>query len=116
MSYRDELINSIEPNFTFNRKPLNRFKLINTNIKKNDLKKVDQLNELRKQINSIQNCNLKDNSKNAILGDGDIDSQIMIVGEAPGQEEEKTSKSFQGEAGLLLKKMLLAFKNFFKKN
>ncbi len=115
MSYREELINSIEPNFTFNRKPLNRFKLINTKIKKNDLKKVDQLNELEKQINSIQNCNLKDNSKSLILGDGDINSQIMIVGETPSQEEEKTSKSFQGEAGLLLKKMLSAI-NIKKEN
>ena len=108
MSYREELINSIEPNFTFNKKPLNRFMFNDTNLKKNDLKKIDQINELKKQINSIQNCNLKDNSQNLILGDGNFDSQIMIIGEAPGLEEEKTSRPFQGEAGLLLKKMLSA--------
>ena len=43
-----------------------------------------------------------------ILGDGDLNSQIMIVGEAPGPVEEKNSKTFQGEAGKLLEKMLLA--------
>ena len=32
----------------------------------------------------------------------------MIVGEAPGLEEEKTNKTFQGESGVLLEKMLLA--------
>ena len=43
-----------------------------------------------------------------IFGDGNIDSPIMIVGEAPASEEEKTGKTFQGESGILLEKMLLA--------
>ena len=44
----------------------------------------------------------KENSKNLILGDGNIDGPIMIIGEAPGPEEVKTNKTFQGEAGILL--------------
>jgi uracil-DNA glycosylase len=108
MSYKEELINSIEPDFIFNKKPINRFKIIDTKIKKNNLNKIGQLNELKKQINSIQNCNLRDNSKNIILGDGNLDSSIMIIGEAPGPEDEKNNKTFQGEAGVLLEKMLLA--------
>ena len=44
---------------------------------------------------------LKDNSKSMLLGDGSPDSPIMIVGEAPGPEEEKTNKTFQGESGAL---------------
>ena len=115
MSYREELINSIEPNFIFNKKPINRFKSNETNIIKNNLNKVGRINELKKLINSIQNCNLKYNSKNLILGDGNLDSPIMIVGEAPGLEEEKTNKTFQGESGALLEKMLLAI-NIKKEN
>ena len=115
MSYKEELINSIEPNFFFNKKPLNRFKINETNIKKNNLNKIEQINELKKLINSIQNCNLKDSSKKLILGDGNLDSPIMIIGEAPGLEEEKTNKTFQGEAGALLEKMLLAI-NIKKEN
>ena len=42
------------------------------------------------------------------MGDGNIDSPIMIIGEAPGVEEEKAGKTFQGETGALLEKMLLA--------
>ena len=61
MSYKKELINSIEPNFIFSKKPLNRFKIDKIMIEKNDLNKIDQIIELKKQINSIQNCNLKDN-------------------------------------------------------
>ncbi len=108
MSYKEELINLIEPDFIFYKKPINRFKINETNIKKNNLNKVDQINELKKLINSIQNCNLKDNSNNLILGDGNLNSPIMIIGEAPGREEVENKKTFQGEAGALLEKMLLA--------
>jgi len=108
MSYKEELINSIEPNFIFGKKPINRFKINETNIKKNSSNKIEQLNDLKKLINSIQNCNLKNNSKNLILGDGNLDGSIMIVGESPGLEEEKYNKTFQGESGSLLNKMLLA--------
>jgi uracil-DNA glycosylase family 4 len=115
MSYKEELINSIEPNFIFSKKPINRFKIKETNVNKNNLDKVEQINKLKKLINSIQNCNLKDNSKSLVLGDGNLNSQIMIIGEAPGPEEEKTKKTFQGEQGALLEKMLLAI-NIKKEN
>ena len=114
MSYKEELINSIEPNFIFDKKPINRFKFEDTKNKNNNLNKIQQINELKKLINSIQNCNLKKNSKKLILGDGNINSSIMIVGEAPGAEDEKTGKTFQGESGALLEKMLFAIN--LKKN
>ena len=115
MTYKEELINSIEPNFIFSKKPINRFKINETIVERKNLDKIDQINELKKLINSIQNCNLKDNSKNLILGNGNIDSQIMIIGESPGPEEERLGKTFQGEAGILLEKMLLAI-NINKEN
>jgi|TARA_B100001741_G_scaffold302719_1_gene292192 uracil-DNA glycosylase family 4 len=108
MTYKEKLINSIEADFVFSKNPINRFKINNSNIIKNDLNKNEQINQLKKQINSIQNCNLKEKSKNFIFGDGNINSPIMIVGEAPSLEEEKNGKTFQGEDGSLLKKMLLA--------
>ena len=108
MSYKEELINSIEANFVFNKKPINRIKTNGTIIDKNTRSKSEELNKLKKLINSIQNCNLKKYSKNLILGDGNINSPIMIIGEAPGPEDEKNDKTFQGEVGLLLKKMLNA--------
>ncbi len=115
MTHKEELINSIEPDFIFSKKPINRFKVNQTNIEKKTVNKIEQINELKKLINSIHNCNLKDNSKNLILGDGNIDSAIMIIGEAPSQEEEKSGKAFQGESGALLEKMLLAI-NIKKQN
>ena len=72
------------------------------------MKKNRKIIKLKKKINSIENCNLKNNSKNLILGDGDINSPIMLIGEAPGEEEDNSGLSFQGDVGELLKKMLLA--------
>ncbi len=115
MSYREELLNSIEPNFIFSNKPLVRFKIQKTVGNTKNLDKSAKIIELQKLINSIQNCNLKNNSKNLILGDGNINSPVMIIGEAPGLEEVKTGKTFLGESGSLLEKMLHAI-NISKKN
>ena len=102
--YVQKLINTIEPDFIFNDRPINRFKV----IKNNENNKTEKLLELKKQINSIENCNLKNNSKNLIMGNGNINSPIMLIGEAPGLEEDNSGLSFQGDIGTLLNKMLLA--------
>ena len=118
-NYDFELLNSLESNFTFNEKPINRFKNDNNSFKaKNkdsEINKKENLAELEREINSIEDCNLKDNSKNIVLGDGNIDSLIMLIGEAPGVEEDKVGLTFLGESGNLLKKMLLAI-NIKKEN
>ena len=106
--YVQELIESIEPNFVFSNKPISRLKIIDPNKSHINKDKSGQLLELKEKINSIENCNLKDSSKNLILGDGNINSPLMLIGEAPGEIEDSTNHSFQGEIGSLLKKMLLA--------
>jgi DNA polymerase len=106
--FDEELINTIEPNFVFKDKPINRFNIIENSNDSNQTNKTELLEELKKQINSIENCNLKDNSQNLVLGDGNINSSIMLIGEAPGIEEDKSSTTFKGEVGELLNKMLLA--------
>ena len=118
-NYNSELLNSIDSNFIFDENPINRLKNTNDLPKKdNNFDEVDkekELNELKLQINSINNCNLKDESKKIVLGDGNTNSTIMLVGEAPGLEEYNTGKTFSGEAGDLLKKMLNAI-NIKKEN
>ena len=106
--YVQELINTTEPDFVFSNKPINRFKSNKVSNEISSLNKADQLLQLRKQINSIENCNLKNNSKNLIMGDGDINSNIMLIGEAPGAEEDDLGLTFQGDVGVLLNKMLSA--------
>jgi DNA polymerase len=104
----EELINTIEPNFVFKDKPINRFNTLEINSDNSSANKTELLHELKKQINSIENCNLKDNSQNLVLGDGNINSPIMLIGETPGIEEDKSGTTFKGEVGELLNKMLLA--------
>ena len=111
-NYDLELLNSIDSNFTFEENPINRFQNTLNNLKNDNVfDKTDRskaLNKLKLQINSISDCNLKNNSKKIVLGDGNINSPIMLVGEAPGIEEDNTGKTFLGEVGILLKKMLHA--------
>ena len=108
--YKQELIDTFEPDFTFNKKPLDRFNAAKGNDAQEILKKAEKLSELKSKINSIENCNLRENSKNLILGDGNVNSPIMIIGEAPGKDEDESGLAYRGDVGQLLKKMLLAIK------
>jgi len=106
--YVQELIDAIEPDFVFSDKPINRFKITEINKDYTNQGKLEQLLKLKEKINSIENCNIKKNSKNLIMGDGDINSPLMLIGETPGEIEESSGSSFKGEIGSLLKKMLSA--------
>ena len=113
--YVQELINSIEPDFIFSNKPINRFNVIEKNNNIENLNKTELLSDLRDQISSIENCNLKNNSKNLVMGDGDINSPIVLIGETPGKIEDSSGLAFQGDVGSLLKKMLFAINIKIKK-
>ena len=102
--YVQELIDMIEPDFIFNDKPINRLKIVKED-ENTYQKKINELSELKKEISSIENCNIKNNSKNLIMGDGNINSPIMLIGETPGEIEDKigntalqdaTSKDLKG--------------------
>ena len=118
-NYDSELLNSIESNFIFDEEPINRLKYTTDNLKKeNDVDGIDkekELNKLKSQINLIIDCDLKNNSKKIVFGDGNINSPIMLVGEAPGMEEDDAGLTFLGGVGDLLKKMLSAI-NIKKEN
>ena len=118
-NYNSEFLDSIESNFIFDENPINRLNNTASLLEPNNIiEKIDKKKELtllRELINSVENCTLKNNSKKIILGDGNIDSPIMLIGEAPGLEEDKAGISFQGEVGSLLNKMLLAI-NIKKEN
>ena len=118
-NYDFELLNSIESKFIFDENPINRLKNTTTNLgAENSIEQKDKKKELvllKEQINSIENCSLKANSAQIVLGDGNINSPLMLIGEAPGPEEDKTGLTFAGEVGALLKKMLIAI-NIRKEN
>ena len=65
--------------------------------------KIEQLNE---QIRNCRKCRLWQNAKNAVPGEGPLDAKVMLVGQNPGLEEDKTGRPFVGRAGKFLNKVL----------
>ena len=90
-----------EIEYIFENKPINR---IITKPKVED--KIDLLEKLKTKIQNIDNCELKSQSKKLVFGDGNPNSELMIVGEGPGEKEDQMGKPFVGDAGALLNKML----------
>ncbi len=95
----------INHNLIYNSKAINRYKKDNFEISAD---KSDNLKRLKKSIYKIKNCSLKDNAINMVFSDGNPKSKIMLVGEAPGANEDKEGLPFVGRAGALLDKMLAA--------
>ena len=62
--------------------------------------------ELRDSIIAFDGCSLKNTAMNAVFGDGDEKSDIMVIGEAPGADEDREGLPFVGMSGKLLNKML----------
>ena len=107
-SFDLELLNSIENNYVFENNPINRLNNENTASKTSSDEKIKNLENLKKEINSIENCKLKENASKIVFSDGNTQSPIMIIGEGPGQKEDELGKPFVGDAGSLLNKMLKA--------
>ena len=103
-----KLTDLIEPDFVFSNNSINRFKIVENNADNIKKDKNELLLKLKEKLNSIEDCKLKNNSKSLLMGDGNINSPVMLIGEAPGELEDDTGHTFQGDVGLLLKKMLLA--------
>ena len=95
----------INYNLIYNNKAINRYKKDNFEVSAD---RVDNLEKLKKSIQNIKNCSLKDNAKNMVFSDGNPKSKIMLIGEAPGANEDEEGLPFVGRAGVLLDKMLSA--------
>jgi len=101
-----EYYNLINANLSLSDNPLNRTIKVKTHTFSGT--KLEKLNKLKKKIQLIKNCQLKNNATNLVFGDGNINSKIMIIGEGPGANEDMEGKPFVGRAGKLLNKMLEA--------
>ena len=72
----------------------------NISSKNNNLTSLDEI------IKKCKKCNLHKTRRNTVFGEGDPDSNIMIIGEAPGREEDEVGRPFVGRAGKLLNEFL----------
>ena len=95
--------NFINYNLIYNNKAINRYKKDAFEISDD---KAEKLEKLKKSISNIKNCELKKGATNIVFSDGNPKAKIMLIGEAPGSNEDQEGLPFVGRAGALLDKML----------
>ncbi|MDF3415541.1 uracil-DNA glycosylase [Sulfitobacter sp. M57] len=71
-------------------------------------KAANTLEELRAAMAGFDHCDLKKGARNLVFSDGTPGARVMLVGEAPGRDEDREGRPFVGKAGQLLDKMLAA--------
>ena len=70
----------------------------------------DNMGELEKHCNYCHRCPLAANRTHAVVGRGNPQAEIMIIGEAPGKNEDETGLPFVGRSGQLLENILASVK------
>jgi uracil-DNA glycosylase family 4 len=63
---------------------------------------------LRAEVLGCSRCRLAEGRTTVVFGEGDAEADLLVVGEAPGYEEDRSGRPFVGPAGQLLDKMLAA--------
>ncbi|RCL01935.1 MAG: Uracil-DNA glycosylase [Candidatus Tokpelaia sp. JSC188] len=81
------------------------YHLQSTNLTPGDAQTLD---ELKAQLESFDDCQLKFTAKNTCFSDGTPGSALMLIGEAPGRDEDIQGRPFVGRSGQLLNRILNA--------
>ena len=72
--------------------------------------KAAQMEEIARAIRDLEESPLyhfrKENGYSAVIGEGNLDADIMFIGEAPGEQEAKSGRPFVGAAGRVLDELL----------
>ncbi len=69
---------------------------------------VETLATLRAELDNCQRCNLWQNRKTIVFGDGNPHARLVFIGEAPGMDEDRQGQPFVGTAGQLLTRIIHA--------
>ena len=69
---------------------------------------VETLDALRQAMERFEGCNLRLTAKNTVFADGNPQAKVMLIGEAPGRDEDLQGLPFVGRSGQLLDRMLAA--------
>ena len=66
----------------------------------------DTLESLKQAVESFDGCNLKFSARSTVFADGNPEAKLMVIGEAPGRDEDMQGLPFVGRSGALLDRML----------
>ncbi len=69
---------------------------------------VQDLQQLRSALEAFEHCELKRGARNTVFADGNPAARVMVIGEAPGRDEDIRGRPFVGRAGQLLDRMFAA--------
>ena len=89
---------------------LKNYSIISDNSQKKKKRKSNSydLISFNDEIKNCLKCDLGKTRKNFVFGVGDFNASLLLVGEAPGEQEDLSGEPFVGRAGKLLDKMLSA--------
>ena len=89
---------------------LKNYSIIGDNSQKKKKRKSNSydLISFNDEIKNCLKCDLGKTRKKFVFGVGDFNASLLLVGEAPGEQEDLSGKPFVGKAGKLLDKMLSA--------
>ena len=76
-------------------------------IFENESKETDWVG-FQEQVDICQKCSLHQSAKQKVFAEGNVQADWMLIGDAPGQDEELEGKPFAGQVGLLLSEMIRA--------
>ena len=69
---------------------------------------ADSVEALKRAVEQFELCPLKATARNTVFADGAAGARVLLIGDAPGKDEDETGKPFAGRSGQLLDKMLAA--------
>ena len=104
-----QFYNELGLNEVFSKKTSGKLK-INTNFEKGKIlstskNKEKLLKNLEAEILNLD-IGLKDTATNLVFGSGNVNADVMVLGDAPDSEDDREGQPFQGEIGNLLEKIL----------
>ena len=70
------------------------------------MNKAELLQQVENNVKNCKKCSLYETAHNAVPGEGDINADLVFIGEAPGANEDATGRPFVGRAGNLLERLL----------
>ena len=88
--------------------PMRPKKVDPVEVAKQAARGAGSLSALQDAMNAFEHCELKHGARNLVFSDGQAGARVMIIGEAPGRDEDLQGKPFVGRAGQMLDRMLEA--------
>lgn len=69
---------------------------------------AQSLEALREAMSQFEHCDLKKGARSTVFADGNPKARVMVIGEAPGRDEDRAGRPFVGRSGQMLDRMLAA--------